>query len=79
VSKICIGTSCIGGSINDYSVHGQMTINSENGHIYDGAYDFEQHGGGFFSDGWGGARNFGTVLGDAYNGVGTAYEIEYWY
>ena len=57
--------------IDDYKVHGQVTIKSSNGHIYDGKYNFEMHNNII--------RDFGTVLGHAVAGQGTDYLIQYRY
>jgi hypothetical protein len=78
LSTSCIGSHCfVTGS--DYWVHGQVTINPENGHIYDQYYDFEMHGTGNFDDGWFGLRDYATQMGHMYISNGQKFEIQYRY
>lgn len=64
---------------SDYLIHGQVTINPENNHIYDGKYDFDIKGDYWFDDGWAGFRNLGTEFGKIWAGEGKPYEIQYRY
>jgi len=78
LSTECIGSHCfVTGS--DYWVHGQVTINPANGHIYDQMFDFEMHGTNFFDDGWLGLRNAATAYGKIVVESGKPFEIEYRY
>jgi len=78
LSTSCIGSHCFVTG-DDYWVHGQVSINSETGHIYDQSFDFEQHGNYFFDDGWIGLRNAATWYGKTVVGQGQKFEIEYRY
>jgi hypothetical protein len=69
--------------LEDYLVHGQVTINPDNGHIYDGDYDFEMHdinrSQSVIRQGYNILRNSATMIGKIVASEGKPYEIKYDY
>lgn len=60
--------------IEDYAVHGQVSINPENMRIYDAPYEFEWHPNNSVGNM---LRNYGNIFGRALNGDGTPFMIQY--